>query len=520
MESEIVREARRLYDAGKVQEALQYYVTALWRGEERNAELLPLWLGDPNLAAKAGEQAVCTFFACLLLVIDRYEEPLRRQLWALCHDVLDGMPQGVARQDTTDRYVVECNLYRHEKEFEKALEVIQKGLKQGTTASRYTFAGLTCLDLEREEEAERYLAMGYQANPDDASAYNDLGDHYVAKRRWKKAEGCYFKVLEAGDGNDRAWAEPSWLFCRFMAEGDPYELERLALYAASDENSDRARWLCRMAAFERKVPNVDYLEFSTESIVNAVRSIRERGKGGNVPSAPVRCGTSCQESASSILAVRLGLEQIYGRETSFVLSSAKVQDPPLDETLDEEGIVLWDYRDVNAPVPAVAWPSEYVSSLVRELAETDFSLPAWYEAAGRFAAQVSTEQREELYGVMVHPPKQEKGEVFAEDWLFQVQFAAVCILARTSLRELDRICKGQLDWPIIPAFTLAAWLASQDVSCLPWAEDLMGMVQSRISKENYCFFEHAYACAAGLLPGREAAYYTEVWRWRQSLKEG
>lgn len=516
MGSEIVREAKRLYDAGKVQEALQYYVTALWRGEEQNTELLPLWLGDPNLAAKAGEQAVCTFLACLLLVIDRFEEPLRRQLWALCHNVLDGMPQGGARQDTTDRYVVECNLYRHEKEPERALEVIRKGLAQGATASRYTFAGLTCLDLDKEEEAEGYLAMGYQANPDDASAYNDLGDHYVAKRRWKKAGECYYKVLEAGDGNDCAWAEPSWLFCRFMADGDPYELERLALYAASDENSDRARWLCRMAAFERKVPNVDYLEFSTESIVNAVRSIRQSGNLSGV----VRCRLSCQESASSMNAVHLGLEQMYGREVSFDISSAKAQNPPLDETLDQEGVVLWAYRDVNTPVPAVARPSEFISGLVRELAETEFALPAWYEAAGRYAAQVSPEQREELYGVMVHPPKQEKGEVFAEDWLFQVQFAAVCILARTSLHELDRICKGQLDWPIIPAFTLAAWLASRDASCLPWAENLMSMVKDRISKENYCFFERAYACAAGLLPGREAAYYTEVWRWRQSLREG
>ena len=100
---------------------------------------------DLALAEKAGEQEVCTFIAYLLLVIDRYEEPLREQLWALCHKVLNSMPQGEARQDTTDRYVVECNLYRHEKNPEKALEIIMKGLSQGATTSRYTFAGLTCL---------------------------------------------------------------------------------------------------------------------------------------------------------------------------------------------------------------------------------------------------------------------------------------------------------------------------------------------------------------------------------------
>lgn len=516
MGSDIIREAKRLYDTGNVQQALQYYASSLWRGEEQSPELLPVWLGDPNLVAKAGEQAVCTFIACLLLVIDRYEESLRTRLWTLCHNVLSGMPQGEARQDTTDRYVVECNLYRHQKEPEKALEVILKGLAQGATVSRYTFAGLTYLDLEKEEEAEQYIAMGHQANPGDASAYNDMGDYYMARRRWKRAGECYYKVLEAGDGNDCSWAEPSWLFCRFMEGGDPYELERLALCAAADVNNDRAQWLCRMAAFERKIPNVDYLEFSTESIVNAVRSIRQSGNMSGV----VSCGVSCQESASSINAVRLGLEQIYGKETSFVLSSAKAQNPPLDETLDEEGLVLWRYQDINTPIPVIDKPSEYVSGLVGELAETEFSLPVWYEAAGGYAARLSPEQWGELYGVMVYPPRQKDNEICAEDWLFKAQFAAVCILARISLHELDRICKGQLDWPIIPAFTLAAWLASQDDSYVPWAENLLGMVQSRISTENYCFFAYAYACAAYLLPGREAEYYTGMWRWRQSLKEG
>lgn len=516
MGSDILKEAKRLYDTGNVQQALRYYASSLWRGEEQSPELLPEWLGDPHLAEKAGEQEVCTFIAYLLLVIDRYEEPLREQLWALCHKVLNSMPQGEARQDTTDRYVVECNLYRHEKNPEKALEIIMKGLSQGATTSRYTFAGLTCLELEKEEEAEQYIAMGYQANPADASAYNDMGDHFTARRRWEKAGECYYKVLEAGDGNDCSWAEPSWLFCRFMESGDPFELERLVLCAAANTSNDRAQWLCRMAALERKTPNVDYLEFSVESIINAVRSIRQNGNMSGV----FRCGTSCQESASSINAVRLALEQIYGKEASFVLSSAKAQIPSLDETLDQEGLVLWRYRDINTPVPAVDKPSEYVSDLVRELAETEFYLPAWYEAAGGYAARLSPEQCGDLYGVMVYPPKQNDTGIYAEDWLFKVQFAAVCILARISLHELDKICKGQLDWPIIPAFTLAAWLASRDVSCLSWAENLLSMVQSRISTENYCFFAYAYACAAGLLPGREAEYYTDMWRWRQRLKEG
>ena len=117
---------------------------------------------------------------------------------------------------------------------------------------------------------------------------------------------------------------------------------------------------------------------------------------------------------------------------------------------------------------------------------------------------------------MVFPPRQTDNQIYAEDWLFRVQFAAVCILARISLDEIDKICKGQLDWPIIPAFTLAAWLASQDPSHAQWARLILSIVQSRISQENYCFFAHAYFCAAYLLPGENEDYYTKLWQLRQS----
>lgn len=516
MKSDIVKEAEQLYQTGNVQEALQYYAGCLWRGEERSTEPLSAWLGDQSLVAKAGEQAVCAFIASILFTIDRCEETLRGELWALCHRTFENIAVCVDRQDTSDRYVAECNLYRHQKEPQKALEVILKGLERGGTTSRYTFAGLTYLDLENEEEAEKYIALGYQSDPQNAAAYNDLGDYYFNRRRWQKAGECYYKVLESGDYNDCCWAEPSWIFCCFMADASPCELERLALCAAADINNDRARQLCERAAFEQLKPNVDYLSFSTESIINMVRNMRQNG----ATSGAVSCGVSCQESASSVNAVRLAVEQICKTPSSFVISAASVQEPPLDETLSDDGIVLWKYYDINTPAPAVEKPSDYVSGIAGELAETDFSLGAWYEAAKEYAAMLSPDQYTELYGVMVYPPQPSDNGMPVEDWLFRVQTAAVCILARTSLHELDRLCMGQLDWPIIPAFTLAAWLAAQDASRAQWAEALLDVVRSRISRKNYCFFEYAYTCAAYLLPGKEEEYYTKLWQWRQSLTEG
>lgn len=515
MKSTIVKKAEQLYHTGNVQEALHYYASCLWNGEEDSTEPIAKWLGDEKLVAKAGEEAVCAFIAAVIFTIDRCEEPLQKHLWSLCHETFDRITTCKARNETSDRYVAECNLYRHQQEPQKALEVILKGLSQGGTTSRYTFAGLTYLDLEQEENAEKYIALGLASDPGNAAAYNDLGDYYFKKRRWQKAGECYYTVLEAGDYNDCSWAEPSWIFCCFMEDADPYELERLVMCAAADIHNERAQELCQMAAFERLTPNVDYLDSSSESIINAARSMREKGNTSGVAS----CATSCQESASGINAARLAIEQICGHPCSFTVTTSTAQNPPLDKTLDDEGIIFWNYPDLNTPIPAVDKPSDFVSSLVGELAATDFSLKAWYEAARECAAKLTMEQCHELYGVMVYPPRQKDTQIYAEDWLLRVQFAAVCILSHLSLHELDKICKGQLDWPIIPAFTLAAWLASQDSAYTQWAEKLLHIVQSRISRNNYCFFAYAYACAAYLLPDQTEEYYTQMWQWRQSLME-
>ncbi len=514
LKSEVIKNAQNLYDSGQVQEALEYYATALWHNKENNTELLYTWLEDNSLIEKAGEQAVCTFIASILLIIDHCDASSQNRLWTLCQNIFDHMEICEDREDTSDRYVVECNLYRHQKKPEKALAIILKGLAKGGTTSRYTFAGLTYLDLEEETEAEKYIALGYQSDPNNASAYNDLGDYYFDKRQWKKASNCYYKVLQTDDYNDCNWAEPSWIFCCYMLDPDPYELELLLLFAAANLDNQRAQLLCKMAAMEQLIPNVDYLDTSSESIINLVRNVRENGNTSGVTS----CATTCQESASSINAMRLALEEITGKPSHFVVLASKAQNPPLDQTIDEEGIILWNYRDINTPIPTVNQPSEDVKRVVEELASTDFSLPIWYESAKKYVAMLSESQYNELYGVMVYPPHQTIYQYPAEDWLFRVQFAAVCILAQISLHEIDKICKGQLDWPIIPAFTLAAWLATQDTSYISWAEKILNLIKSRISQENYCFFEHAFTCAAYLLPGKDKKYYTHLWLWRQSIE--
>lgn len=510
MKSKIIKKAEHLYKLGKIPDALHFYASSLWEGEEESLELLPVWLKDKKLLPKAGEKNVCKFIASLLLIIDKYDDTIKQEIWALCSAVLDNISECEDRDDVSDRYVVECNLYRHMKEPEKALKVILKGLSKKGTTSRYTFTGLTYLDMEKEAEAEKYLELGLQSDPQNASAYNDLGDYYFQDKRFRKARECYYKVLEAGDYEECQWAEPSWIFCCFMEDGSQYELERLVVYTAANFNNERAQHLCQTASFENLIPNVDYIKASDEAIINGIRSIRESGNTSPVTS----CAVSCQESASSINAVQLALEEMSGQPCRIEITTNRKQNPPLEETIDSEGIVWWHYNDSNPnyPTAALAPPSDAIGNMVGTLACKDFSLAAWYEEGRAYAAKISAEQLPELYSAMIYPPKQAEHKYYAEDWLRRVQFAAVCILARISLHEIDKICKGQLDWPIIPAFTLAAWLSSQHASYTKWAENLLQMVQQRISQQNYCFFEDAYYNAAYLLPGKSEAYYTELWR--------
>lgn len=514
MKSKIIEKASHLYQSGNVSEALLYYGSCLWNGQEQSLELVPIWFQDQSLLSKVPEKDLCSFIALLILIIDHYDETVQNQLWALCQDVLNRITTCEDRDDTSDRYVVECNLYRHMNEPQKALNIITKGLSKGPTTSRYTFAGLSYLDLEQETQAEHYIALGVLSDPHNASAYNDLGDYYFKKEQYQKARDCYYKVLESENRHDCEWAEPSWIFCCFMEDGNRYELERLAVYTAANPENDRAHTLCQWANFELLIPNVDYIQNSTEAIINGLSSLRE---SGNV-SPVAKCTVSCQESASSINAVRLALEELSGQPSTFEAITNTAQDPPLDETIDDEGLVLWNYKDLNHPFAALPAPPDDINDMVAALASTDFSLKTWYEEAKSYADTLSKQHTSQLYATMIHPPKQSTTTFLAEEWLSRVQFAAVCIVAQISLHEIDRICKGQLDWPIIPAFTLAAWLASQDFSLAEWAENILQLVARRISRTNYCFFEHAYYCAAYLLPNKDQTYYIKLWQQRRALE--
>lgn len=530
------KEAQRLVKKGHIAEAFDLLgKIVLQSGQAAYIHIAEPWLNDSRILREAGELAISTLIARLTFAIDRCEAEERQRYWQLCLKVLREIPDQACqpRNNTTDRYIAECILLRHMEEGQAALEAAQKGMKLHGTATCYTFAGLCFMDLDQVEQAEEHIRLGYEADPENAAGCNDLADYFFNQRRYDKAREYYSMVLKSGDPYDCGWAEPSWLFCRYLLEKDPVDLERLIACAAVDSDNERAAELCCRMHYILQIPYVDYLPGSSEAGINFLREMRRRESD----IAEGKMSLSCQEAASCINAIRLELSHYGQRKSSFEIVVSHVPDPPLDSLITPEGIRLWNYSGDNDAVPAVKRPYQGIADCVRQLAIRKFSLPQWYEKAAELAPEMDSNDRADLYSCMVYPPAPEQS-IPAEDWLMRIQFAAVCILAQMGDKylqsetetmeyyvntlpspELAAICLGQLDWPVIPALTLLAWQSGEGIADQKAVLSIMDELLRRVPKQDYAFFEHALVCALTWVPGYGEEFYDSMRLYRQRLEE-
>lgn len=533
---DMIREAQRLARAGRCGQALDFCGEAVFlSGDAGLMEPAKRWLRDRAFVESAGEEAVCVFVVRVVSALDGCAPKEREQLQNACLEALGAFdPAGCpARQDTTDRYVAECILLRHMGRQEEALRTARQGLAHHGTAYCATFAGLCCLALGDEEGAEEAIRQGARVDPGCVTGYNDLGDYYFDRESYEKAEEAYCHVLDSGDQADCGWAEPSALFCRWMREKDPADLERLALCAAADPDNSRAAGLCGLVRAMLQTPYVDYLPRSTEALVNCLRQMEERG--GDVQEAKI--SLTCQEAASCVNALRLHMSSFGARKARLTLVVERAPNPPLDAPASPDGARLWRYGPDFDAEPAVEPPDRDVVERVARLAREPFDLAAWYGKAGPLAEGLDGADAQSLYGCMVYPPLPEI-QASADVWLTRVQYAAVCILARMGgghleaasqqMREyvkklpspeLARICLGQLDWPVIPALTLLAWQAREGVADRDAAAELLFGLLKRVPRHDFCFFEHALVCAMSWMPGLSDEIHDEMRLRRKRLEE-
>lgn len=242
-------QAEAMMDQGRIAEALEHFARAAIQTRDLSRmDLAERWLSDQPLLDRAGEEAVCRFVAFLTQVLDPME-PLRRQrLWEGCLKALRALGENTApRQDMTNRYTAECVLLRHMGRMEDGLKAAREGIARHKAASCYTFAGLCCLDMGDTQGAEDYVLQGLERDPQNLAPCNDLADYFLNHQMLDKATRYYAMVVDRGDAQDAEWAEPSLIYCRWLASGDPAELERLVLCAAAQPRSQRGAQLCQAA---------------------------------------------------------------------------------------------------------------------------------------------------------------------------------------------------------------------------------------------------------------------------------
>lgn len=524
-------EAANLVNQGRPAEALEHFArTAIQTRDLTHMDMAERWLGDQALLDRAGEEAVCRFVAFLTQVLDPMEPVQRQRLWDACLKALRALGDNTApRQDMTNRYTVECILLRHMGRSSEALEAAQNGIYRHKAASCYTFAGLCCLDMDDAEGAEDYVRQGLERDPGNLAPCNDLADYFLQRNNLPKAMEYYALVVDRGDPQDVEWAEPSLIFCRWLETGDPAELERLILCAASRPQSQRGAQLCQAAREEQLMPYVDRFVPSWDATVKMIPTFLEKGTGG-----VVSLTLSCQEAASASNAVNLAITE-YGKKSGGVkLVVMELSDPPLDSVLVPDGVRLWTYDDSHNPHPAVNHPGDLAQERIKELVQRPFKLGEWYARAGELCRGLSFD---DLYGCMVYPPVPDDSRIPADQWLLRVQFGAVCMLAqlgrdpnrvpspelmvhggRLDSLELARICLGQLDWPVIPALTLLAWQAKEGLADREQALMVLSLLKTRVPEHDYCFFAHALACALSWFPGESEEFHQKMHRWRRILE--
>lgn len=535
--SAAVQQVRQLIEQGNWGEALQQLGRALaHQPGDRLWALAEELLREEPLPQRVAEADFCTFAALVVRPLDGVQPKQRRVgLQELLLAALGRFSYSTCspRPDITDRYAVEVMLLRHMGRSKEALSVALAGLEATNAPYCAVFAASCYMDLNDDENAQRYARLGVQLNPGNAAGFNDLADYFFRKENYEKAMEYYGAVCTSGDHDlgDIGWAEPSYYYCRYLLQKDPVDLERLAAVAAADIQNEQASRLCDMARRLRQRPYVDYLPESSEATINLYRDMLKQGKKSSVSTVTV----SCQEAASAIQAVRLGMGD-YGRQpVEFRLIVSAPAQPSLEEPLVPDAVPLWLYDQRHDARPAQPAPGQAALWCVGQLAREPFQLGEWYRKAERLAGRLTPQDRLDLYACMTQPPRPQQ-ELPSWVWLARVQAAAVCLLAHLpsppaasqELREyqaalpspeLARICLGQLDWPVVPAFTLLAWQAAEGIAELAPVSRLMGRMLERVSHKNYCFFEHALVCALTWLPGQSEAFYRDMRARRRQLEE-
>jgi hypothetical protein len=367
---------------------------------------------------------------------------------------------------------------RNEGELDLAVATAEDAYRKAPswlTASARGLAHRAKGDVDHAVQAFRDAAAH---DPDDITAWLDIGDIALDARRIALAEEAYDTVL--GREPRHPWALPSRLYLRWRYDGDRAAVARLRKLAAAADASPRAVALAEVTdVYATRVMEPD------SATVNGVRHLLA------TKDPIVRMGLSCIEAPTTRLIAHLAAASLGAAPPEISVGPIPSPDPRLPRRRVEWAV--WTYKEGpsgavgETPRPAVAPAPPDVAASVASMAASPYGLAKWRLEAKPIAAALGRDPVGRVFGVMAHPPPCPRGIPLWE-WVFRTQLAAALVVSvldqgwegSTRKRALEALFYGPVDWTSTAAMVAMTELARAEPE---HASAVLGMLLPELDGE-------------------------------------
>ncbi|MBV1860121.1 MAG: hypothetical protein KUG77_17035 [Nannocystaceae bacterium] len=362
-------------------------------------------------------------------------------------------------------------------------------------------------DMGRIDEALHHYAQSRTHDPDDLASYLDGGDALIDAQRYRDAMEQYGCVLKQEPEHE--WALPSFHYARYRL--NPSEEDRRLLLRLRAEGNERGEMLAD--EIDPPFAYVTSLPRAADSSTNAMRAVFERMFENPVEhhGSTVELKLTHIESPSVVAAFNLQME-MWGPHVGLNVSVEEIPTPDPRVPKVEVPFCLWVYDGVQ-PKPNIGPGDPNVAQMVFEIAEQDFLLEAWVEAAAEAARGLDPRAIDSLLAAMVNPPRPPSPDWRVLMWVQRVQIAAALLIAHIETgwegsarkRTLESLLMGPVDWVVDAAVIALGALARKDASIRARVEDLFGWLVGQIPSSGYTCFEYPLISTWLSLEGHEPA---------------
>ncbi len=409
--------------------------------------------------------------------------------------------------------------------FDEALPLAEHALALDPAWRNCVAVAQVYRDMGRIDDAVGYFKKALDYDPEDTSAWMDIGDLYLDAERYREAQEAYGNVLRKEP--DNAWASASVTYCRYRSEGEPLALALALLRARDGDDGDRANQL-----FKRIEPPMEWVNWiprAGDASCNAMRDIFERmyENPAEHHGSQVSLRLSHPEAPSVVTAFRLQME-MWGPHVGLVYEVDTVPQPDPRQPVAQIEYPLWVWKD-GLPVPQIPTPDPAVARAVFELCEEPFHLwKVWGPRAAEIAQRLGPGALQSLLGCMVHPPRPPRSSYRVLMWVQRVQLAAALIIAHLdggwshSLRQraLYSLVYGPVNWSVNAGIVALAYLGRTDPAIRADVNQVFSWLASQVPRDGFTCFEYALAAAWLHMGGHDSGTQASLEGWIDRIVDG